>query len=779
MKQDNQYNRNENYNNKKFENDYKNDKFGSNNNNNNKQSKCLFCNGNHYITKCDGSNGFLKKNVNQRIEWTREKKCCLNCFGNHKTFDCKSKLTCRTCQKRHSTILHLEKKNNERSIKANVANVDETHSEEQTMHISANIARQNTGSVLLATILLGVFDKNGSRILLRALLDQGSQSAFISEKAAQTLKLSRKNINAIISGIGEKEQRANHSVNLSLFPRFESNFVLNCEAIVLPKLTNISSNKHVEIDLDFVDNLTLADPSFMNGGEVDIILGASEYAEIIRMGLMKNKEKIIAQNTEFGWVVSGSFGSGPGARVLAFVSNIELQKSLQRFFRADEFDNTINTELSEEEQYCEEHFLETVKRNEEGRFVVTLPFKNRVQHPDLGDSRKCAIATLFQLERRFGKKPQLGKEYSKFIHEGIELGHIEEVSNEPNNLVHYMPHHCVFKDSTTTKLRVVYNGSQKTSNFKSLNEQLAIGRVNQRDIFSLLVRFRMFRYVFTADVEKMYKQILLCDKQLDLHRFLYRFSPNEPIKEFRLKTVTFGTANAPYIAIRTLEELARTNREKYPLAAQIIKSSMYMDDVLGGCHSMAEIFKANDELKAVFSSAKFNLRKWCSNEPTFLDRIPEIDQETKALVSYVKTLGISWSAINDVFSYEISVPIDTRPTTKRQITSEVAMLFDPLGWITPVMLRAKNIIQNLWKEGKDWDAIVDKHYITSWHKIKQELRLLSNLKIPRWSNYNPEHDMEIHGFCDASEVGFAAVVYLKNNSEKTVRLLAAKSKHEN
>lgn len=122
---------------------------------------------------------------------------------------------------------------------------------------------------------------------------------------------------------------------------------------------------------------------------------------------------------------------------------------------------------------------------------------------------------------------------------------------------------------------MVYNASQKTSNFKSLNEQLAISKMRQRDIFSLLTRFRMFKYVFTADIEKMYKQILLSDEQLDLHRFLYRFSPDEPIREFRLKTVTFGTANAPYIAVRILEELANINGRDYPLAAHIIKSSMY------------------------------------------------------------------------------------------------------------------------------------------------------------------------------------------------------------
>lgn len=761
------YNGNHNHNN----NYNKHEKFDQN-----KQLKCVFCKGDHFVTKCDG---FLKKNVAQRIDWAREKRCCLNCFGTHKTFDCKSKFSCRTCSKRHSTILHLDRKNNEKNIKANVAQTTEIsviENHEEVININSNVARQNIGSVLLATILLGVFDKNGSRVLLRALLDQGSQSAFISETAAQTLKFGRKNINAIISGIGDKEQRAIHSVQLTLFPRFESNYILNCDAIVLPKLTKITDNTRLKTDIDFVNNLTLADPSFLNGGEIDIILGASEYAQIIKMGLMKGEKNVIAQNTEFGWVVSGAFGTGPCVRVLSFVTNIELQQSLQRFFRADEFDNAVNSEMSEEEKYCEEHFVKTIQRDEEGRFVVTLPLKNRSLYPDLGDSRKCAIATLFQLEKRFAKNPKLGEEYSKFIREGIELGHIEEVPYERNKQIHYMPHHCVFKDSTTTALRVVYNGSQKTSNFKSLNEQLAIGRVQQRDIFALLIRFRMFRYVFTADVEKMYKQILLNESQLDLHRFLYRFSPNDPMRDFRLKTVTFGTANAPYIAIRTLGELAKLNGEKYPMAAKMITSNMYMDDVLGGAHSLDEMYQTYDELRAVFASARFNLRKWCSNEQTFLDRIPETDLEVRALVSYVKTLGISWFAKNDVFSYNIAVPIESHPTTKRHLTSEIAMLFDPLGWITPVVLRARNIIQNLWKETKDWDVPVDNSHVMAWKKIKHELHLLSSLQIPRWINYTPHHVMEIHGFCDASEVGFAAVVYLKNVTKKSVHLLAAKSK---
>lgn len=112
--------------------------------------------------------------------------------------------------------------------------------------------------------------------------------------------------------------------------------------------------------------------------------------------------------------------------------------------------------------------MKNVRRNEDGRIIVKLPFKSKTDHVDLGDTRKCAIATQFQLEKRFKKDPKLGDEYSKFIREGIDLGHIVEVPFDERRFAYYIPQHCVFKDSTTTKLRVVYNASQKTTNGKSL-----------------------------------------------------------------------------------------------------------------------------------------------------------------------------------------------------------------------------------------------------------------------------------------------------------------------
>lgn len=729
----------------------------------NSSKKCSFCDSatDHVIYTCPN---FQKKSPEERFTWVKSNKLCINCLGDsHKVNSCKSKYKCKHCKKAHNTLLHLENK-----PKPDV---------EQVRHVQANVSVRQTKSVLLATALIGVVAKNGERIMLRALFDQGSTSAFVTENAAQTIALPRNKIHAVVSGIGNKEQIARQSIDLTVVPRFQSDFSMLSEAIILPKLTKISHGASNSKDFEFVNNLTLADPSFLNESDVDIILGAAEYAQAIKLGLVKSDKLLIAQNTEFGWIVSGAIsGVESSLRVVSLVTYVELEKTLKQFFGSEEFENEINNELSDEQLYCERHFKENCYQNGDGRFVVGIPFKNGLTEPDLGDSRNRAVAAQFQLERRFAKNPKLGEEYSKHIREAIELGHIEEAPYVSDKKCHYLPHHCVFKDSTTTALRVVYNASQKTSNGKSLNQQLAIGHVKQSDLTSLLVKFRFFKHVFTADIEKMYKQILVNEEQRDLQRFVYRFSPNEPMKEYRLKTVTFGMANAPYIAIRMLQALAERVKDKYPVASSIILSCMYMDDVLGGCHSVNDLFLAYEQLKATFDSACMNLRKWCSNSSDLLNRIPECDREAKAMVANVKALGISWSAINDVFTYDFHIKMDTHPDTKRKITSEVASLFDPLGWISPVIIKAKRILQSLWKSGLGWDAELSDEFIQSWLEIKSELHFIKNLKISRWINYNPNDILQLHGFCDASEVGYAAAIYVRNVTEKTVHLLIAKAR---
>lgn len=115
------------------------------------------------------------------------------------------------------------------------------------------------------------------------------------------------------------------------------------------------------------------------------------------------------------------------------------------------------------------------------------------------------------MERKFENNRQLNPEYTRFMNKNEELGHMELVKDEDSEIegeTCYLPHHAVRKeDSTSTKLRVVFEASSKTQTGISLNDILLKEPVIQDDIIYILARFRTHKYVLSADVEKMYRQI--------------------------------------------------------------------------------------------------------------------------------------------------------------------------------------------------------------------------------------------------------------------------------
>lgn len=146
--------------------------------------------------------------------------------------------------------------------------------------------------------------------------------------------------------------------------------------------------------------------------------------------------------------------------------------------------------------------------------------------PELGDSYDTAVRRFLSLENKFRKQPTFQPEYKQFIQEYESLGHLEyvlddEINHIPLNSLYYLCHHPVFKlDSTTHTLRVVFDGSCKTSNGKSLNDNLLVGQPLQQELFCILLRFRLYQYVSSTDTTKMYRQVLIhpehCNYQLIL-----------------------------------------------------------------------------------------------------------------------------------------------------------------------------------------------------------------------------------------------------------------------
>lgn len=142
--------------------------------------------------------------------------------------------------------------------------------------------------------------------------------------------------------------------------------------------------------------------------------------------------------------------------------------------------------------------------------------------------------------------------------------------------------------SITIKLRVVFDASTKTTSGISLNDALMVGPVMQQNLFSILLRFRSFKYAVVADITKMYRQILLDTKQTALQHIVWRNTPQD-IKIYELQTVTYGLGSASFLATRVLHELALLGENHFPkVLSMITRRDFYMDDLISGANSLQE-----------------------------------------------------------------------------------------------------------------------------------------------------------------------------------------------
>ncbi|XP_050301530.1 uncharacterized protein LOC126739765 [Anthonomus grandis grandis] len=437
--------------------------------------------------------------------------------------------------------------------------------------------------------------------------------------------------------------------------------------------------------------------------------------------------------------------------------------------------------ISGDDQRAELIFRQTVKRTSTGRFMVSLPFKE--SEPDLGNTYPQALRRFLLLESRLMKNPELYNSYSDFINEYIHHEYMTLIPfNLPKpNISCYLPHHCVLKpDSISTKLRVVWDASAKGPKGLSLNDTLLPGPKLQNDLSSLLLIFRLYPIVFIADIRRMFLQILITPEHRKFQRILWRFSAKDPIREYELNTVTFGVSSSPFLAIRTLNELAEREKENFPNASRILKQNTYIDDVLGFSPSISSALDLQRELIDLLKSGGFQLAKWASNCPELLAAVPESDRQMslsfdKEQPNFIKVLGLQWHPKSDIFTYQYK-PHESE-CTKRTILQVIGRIFDPLGLLCPILLLAKYIMQQLWLLKIDWDDTPPEPLVKLWTELKSELPLLSEFKLPRQISL-ANRSCDIIAICDASNKGYAAVVYFRveGGNQISVSLVCARSR---
>ena len=255
----------------------------------------------------------------------------------------------------------------------------------------------------------------------------------------------------------------------------------------------------------------------------------------------------------------------------------------------------------------------------------------------------------------------------------------------------------VFKDSsTTTKLRAVFDASASLSSGTSLNDLLLTGPNLYPLLTTILTKFRFHRIAFSADISKMFQEVALQPRDRDLHHFLLRDDQGQ-IRDYRMKRLTFGVKSSPFLATKVLRHLAESHKDSHPLASHSILNSFYVDDFLAGASTLQEADAIRQELCHLLKSAGMTLRKWRSNDPSFLTTIPEELRELADLhlpspLSASKALGIHWDVDKDNFYISVPSVNDNLSVTKRVIASVSAKVFDILGFFSPATVPSKILL---------------------------------------------------------------------------------------
>ncbi|XP_043659545.1 uncharacterized protein LOC122624160 [Drosophila teissieri] len=597
----------------------------------------------------------------------------------------------------------------------------------------------NTQGVLLSTALIEICHL-GIKYSARALIDSGSEATFISERLFNLIELPYESIHAQVSGLNltvaaQPRKRCQLSIGSPVKPHIQ----IKTSAYVLPQLAgSLPSFTLPEDSLKHLPPLQLADPNFYRSSQIDVLIGADILPSIILSGSHPNIcGTLLGQETIFGWILCGPIATNPTSRICSFSSRLAVTESrldniLTKFW---EVEDVPVKRVRESTSICEENFVQSTKRNEDGRSI--------------------ALAQFLRNEIRLNKDVASKKQYDSVIQEYLDLGHMHQVSpNDSNNL--YLPHHAVFKpDSTTTKVRVVFNASNPSSNGNSLNDILHAGPVLQSDLTIQILKWRFFKILFRN------KDGELCDYELD--------------------TVTFGVNCAPFLAIRVLQQLAQDIRGQYPLASDII--FMYVDDVLAGTHTKQSAVLAIEELRLALESAGFPLRKWTSNERKLLQEVPKehlISADFLELeeASTAKTLGIRWQATSDSFFFiPMGIHLQTA-YTKREVLSQIAKLFDPAGWLSPFVVRAKIFMQKIWLRELSWDQPLPRDLATQWREFLEGYPALKEIRIPRWVRFHPAAKLQYHAFCDASQDAYGAAIFVRIETKEgcCTHLLTSKTR---
>ncbi|UYV60209.1 hypothetical protein LAZ67_1000406 [Cordylochernes scorpioides] len=737
---------------------------------------CIFCNKDHKNTECLAAR---RMSIKERRERIKNAKCCFSCLQpGHISSNCRRRITeCIRCKKKHLDILcplNAPGRESADEDKEQVEDCDVSPTVENGVSFSGLSA---SSLILLQTLKIKVEGATSAKVV-RALLDTGSQRSYILSKTAQDLGLSpigQESLKHVVFG-GHTSESVHHEYRVNL-GHASGNFKMVAKLLdqqkicgSLPRLSRGPWLKELKARRIWVPDIGKDDM------EIEILLGCDVLGSIFMMKSCVLSNGLTASQTRFGWTLMGECQPGSDVSLAHHVTTMTIsESSITNLWNLDVLGIMDPIEVKQRDQrdaLARRHFLKTVQHSVSGRYVVSLPWT--VEKAKIADNREVAMKRLEQTTKKLISL-NLYEDYDDIFRGWLDDGIIEKVPAEQHDAeAFYLPHRPVVKlSSGTTPIRPVFDASSKVYRSPSLNDCLEKGPNLIEMIPNLMLRFRNGKFGVVADIKKAFLQIEVNERDRDYLRFLWYSQNREKTEVFRHRRVVFGVNCSSFILGAVIEyHLSNVRPEHKPLA-QRLQKSFYVDNLVTSVNSFEELQDLKLTATSIMDNARLELSRWEHSLDVASDTYPF----ERAEIS--KVLGVCWDKREDCLSCEIPVAIPPK-ITKRSILSCLAQIYDPIGFLSPILIKPKIILQKAWTLKLAWDDELDRHYKDELSLWFDDLQLHKGMAIPR--NFNPlmvpQKDWQIHTFVDASSEAYAAVVFLRTRvgDKVEVHMMAAKSR---
>ena len=560
---------------------------------------------------------------------------------------------------------------------------------------------------------------------MRALIDGGSDSSFIRSSLAEKLGLETEE-QGVFACVGflerTEEARVYDRVSVKLTGRQGGEATLSfwkTDRLCVPVGTySLPEN------LSLPPSVVLADD--YREGPVDLLIGCDQIYQVVMWDQVEVGPGLRLIETVFGHVLHGQAQNQQAGQRRVYRCQLA---DVERMWSLD----AVGISAKET---ADEAPPEPTWNPEEQRYEMGLLWKS--------DSRPVSNLAAAELRTRRLVSRMSTEDldrYDSYITELMVNGVAEHapLTDDPDDAF-FLPHRGVVRGD---KLRVVFDGSAPDATGRSLNEYLNPGENLLSRLPSVLLNFRTDAVGCQADIRAAFHQIVLKEEDRRYVQFLWGD------RHLRFQRVPFGVSCSPYMLLRTVCCHVRQCLVSQPELMRKVLGALYMDDLCPTFGTREEAATGMKEVGSVFSKARMELHKTRTTG--------DVSSEDS------KVLGLAWNTETDRLA--VTVPEISCPRTRSELLSAVAKPFDPLGLLTPWLVKGKALFQRTWSVELTWDEPLPdalQTEVAAWWQDSAG----STVSFPRAAMIGgTSRGTQYHVFCDASKTAYCATVYVSQGGE--------------